>query len=84
MPNLIATMSALARTMCLRTHYVRTNWNKKYVLSGHWCNNFHVLLYSSTVQPNGEPEMQKVLKAVQWQYTMWSLIHNYKTWQYII
>ena len=24
MPSLVATMSALARTMCVRTHYVRT------------------------------------------------------------
>ena len=25
MPSLVATMSALASTMCVRTHYVRTN-----------------------------------------------------------
>ena len=25
MPSLVATMSALARTMCMRMHYVRTN-----------------------------------------------------------
>ena len=31
MPSLVATTSALARTMCVRTHYVRTNYTPSYI-----------------------------------------------------
>ena len=30
MPSLVSTMSALARTPCVRMHYVRTNKEEKY------------------------------------------------------
>ena len=43
MPSLVATKSALARTTCVRTHYVRTNFElmentHRYTITYRWTN----------------------------------------------